>query len=144
MKINLNYKIIYIKLLIFSYIIINILQYNLYIENESFNLNYYYYSDLQKQSNLTFENKIKTKIKIGIFTVGLKNGGRARITSQLIKYLTKIKIFEIYLFTQKIKEENEYINQEICKRILINNYNIYKLINEIKKKIRYFNISTFK
>ena len=134
MKINLNYKIIYIKLLIFSYIIINILQYNLYIENESFNLNYYYYSDLQKQSNLTFENKIKTKIKIGIFTVGLKNGGRARITSQLIKYLTKIKIFEIYLFTQKIKEENEYINQEICKRILINNYNIYKLINEIKKK----------
>jgi hypothetical protein len=118
MKINLNYKIIYyIKLLIFSYIIINILQYKLYIENESFNLNYYY-SDLQKQSNLTFKNKIKAKIKIGIFTVGLKNGGRARITSQLIKYLTKIKIFEIYLFTQKIKEENEYINQEICKRIL--------------------------
>ena len=98
MKINLNYKIIYIKLLIFSYIIINILQYNLYIENESFNLNYYY-SDLQKQSNLTFENKIKTKIKIGIFTVGLKNGGRARITSQIIKYITKIIIFEIYLFT---------------------------------------------
>ena len=85
--------------------------------------------------NITFQNKIKKKIKIGTFTIGLKNGGRARITSLLLNYLNKINIFDIYLLTLKVKEIDEYIiNQKNIKRILIKIYNIENLIKEIKRK----------
>ena len=135
MKINIFYKIYYfkIKIVIFSLLMLLILQSKNIIENEilKINDNYLY---IQNYSNLTFQNKIKSKIKIGIFTIGLKNGGRARITSQLLKYLNKIEIFDIYLFTIKIREENEYINLDLSKRILIKNYTLYRLIKEIKKK----------
>ena len=135
MKINIFYKIYYfiIKIVIFSLLMFLILQSKIYIENEilKINDNYLY---IQNYSNITFQNKIKSKIKIGIFTIGLKNGGRARITSQLLKYLNKIEIFDIYLFTIKIREENEYINVDLSKRILIKNYTLYRLIKEIEKK----------
>lgn len=122
-----------IKLFILLMVILYIINVNIYIKNENINFNDNYYN-IQKDYNLSFKNKIKRKINIGIFAIGLKNGGRARITSQLIKYLIKIKIFNIILFTQKNKEDNEYINKEITKRILINNYNIYNLIKENKKR----------
>ena len=134
MQIYLNYKIIYyIKIFIFLMVILNILLYNIIIDKEILNINDNYLNK-QKELNLSFHNKIFSKIKIGIFTIGLKNGGRARITSQLLKFLNKITFFDIFLFTQKNKEEDEYINQKESKRILIKSYNINKIINEIKKK----------
>ena len=89
--------------------------------------------------NLSFPSKILNKIKIATFTFYLENGGRSRITSFLLNYLSKIKIFNIYLFTNKIKNNNEYLIQKQINRILIKNYKINKLIREIvKKKINIF------
>ena len=134
MKIYDNYKnIYYIKILIISMVIIYIFQCHINIKIKIIKLNDNYIN-IQKESNFTFKTKIKRKIKIGIYTIGLKYGGRARITSHLLKTFGNIKIFETYLFTQKIKEDNEFINENVTKRILIKKYNIFKLINEIKKK----------
>ena len=63
---------------------------------------------------------IISKINIGIHRYSVKNGGRARFTSLLLKYLNKIKIFRLYLFTEKNKEENEYAIPDNIKRVLIN------------------------
>ena len=132
MKIYENYKnIYYIKII--SMVIIYIFQCHINIKIKIIKLNDNYIN-IQNESNFTFKTKIKRKIKIGIYTIGLKYGGRARITSHLLKIFSNIKIFETYLFTQKIKEDNEFINENVNKRILIKNYNIFKLINEIKKK----------
>ena len=119
---------------IFLNIITSVLIYYKYLENNFIYLNYNYFN-IQKGLNITFQNKIIKKIKIGTFTIGLKNGGRARITSLLLNYLNKINIFDIYLLTLKVKEIDEYIiNQKNIKRILIKIYNIENLIKEIKKK----------
>ena len=63
-----------------------------------------------------------------------------RITSKLINFLEKIKIFRIYLFNQKDKEENEYkisdnINRVVIKKLKDPKYLIKQLI---KKKIDIF------
>ena len=124
----------FIKSVLFLNIITSVLIYYKYLENNFIYLNYNYFN-IQKGLNITFQNKIKKKIKIGTFTIGLKNGGRARITSLLLNYLNKINIFDIYLLTLKVKEIDEYIiNQKNIKRILIKIYNIENLIKEIKKK----------
>ena len=125
---------IFIKLFLFFKIIISILIYFICFRNNFLFLNYNYYN-IQKEINITFQNKIKNKIKFGIFTIGLKNGGRARITTLLLNYLNKINIFDIYLLTLKVKENDEYIiNSKNIKRILIKKYNILNLIKETKKK----------
>ena len=54
------------------------------------------------------------------------------MTSILISYLSKISIFEIYLFT-RTKENNEYKIPENISRTIIK-YNINNLIREAKKK----------
>ena len=123
----------FIELIFLFFIFISILTIYIEIKNVNLNLNNNYLNILN-YLNISFNNKIKNKIKIGIFAFGLKNGGRARITSLLLKYLIKIKIFDMHLFTQKIKEIDEYINPENIKRILINNYKITNLIKENKKK----------
>ena len=129
-----HFLINFIKLLLFLKIIFCILIHSKYLRQNFLFLNYNYYN-IQKELNITFQNKIKNKIKIGIFTVGLKNGGRARITSLLLNYLNKINIFDIYLLTLKEKENDEYkINPKNVKRILIKEYNIKNLIKETKKK----------
>ena len=129
-----HFLINFIKLILFLKIIFCILIYSKYFRQNFLFLNYNYYN-IQKELNITFLNKIKNKIKIGIFTVGLKNGGRARITSLLLNYLNKINIFDIYLLTLKEKENDEYkINPKNVKRILIKEYNIKNLIKETKKK----------
>ena len=134
-KINLsNFIIIFIKLFLFLKIIISLLRYYIYFRQNFLFLNYNYYN-IQKELNITFQNKIKNKIKIGIFTIGLKNGGRARITTLLLNYLNKINIFDIYLLTLKVKENDEYIiNSKNVNRISIKKYNIKNLIKETKKK----------
>ena len=89
--------------------------------------------------NITFNRKIVNKIKIGIFTFYLENGGRSRITSFLLNYLNKVNFFNLYLFTNKNKGKTEYFINENIKRILINDFNITVLIkNIIKKRINMF------
>ena len=88
------------------------------------------YSKFQKDYHINFIDNIKNKINIGIYTFGIKNGGRARTTSILINYFTNIKIFNLYLFTRRLKEDDEYKIPNNIKRILIKD----DLINKIKKK----------
>lgn len=73
------------------------------------------YSNIQYKLNLFFNNKIDNNLKIAVYSYCIKNGGRARMTTLLINYLNKINFFNIYLFTRKKKEDNEYIvNNIIC------------------------------
>ena len=57
----------------------------------------------------------------------MKNGGRARITSLLLNYFYKIKIINLFLFTKKNKQNNEYIVPHI-KRIIIKNNLVHKIL----------------
>jgi glycosyltransferase involved in cell wall biosynthesis len=95
------------------------------------------YFDLCHRLNLSFNDKtIINKLKIGIYSYYLSNGGRARITSLLLNYLHRINIFSLYLFTRKKDSEKEseyYIKNDIF-RINIRNTSIKKLIKEIRKK----------
>ena len=118
------------KFLIIIFIIFKLLKYkNLIItENKVLNDNYL---DKQKYLNLSFNNIINKKIKIGIYSYSIKNGGRARITAILINNLYKIKIFEIILFTKIFKEKNEYIIPKNIKRKVIKN-NLIKFLKKYK------------
>ena len=80
---------------------------------------------------MTSYNRIhnKNKIKIAIYTHCIKNGGRARVTALFLKYLYRNKIFNLFLFTRKFKEDNEYIFPEDIKRVIIKK----DLIKTIKK-----------
>lgn len=124
---NTNYQLLNIKYLLLFFIILGINIYLIFINinNKLINHNYL---EIQNQYNISFNNKIKNKINLAIFAFGIKNGGRARITSLLINYFINIKIFNIYLFTRRLKEEDEYKIPDNIKRILINN----NLINKIK------------
>ena len=50
------------------------------------------YLNIQNNLNLTFINKLNKKIAIAIYAFGIKNGGRARVTSLLLNYFVTIKI----------------------------------------------------
>ena len=80
---------------------------------------------------MTFNNKNhnKNKINIAIYTYCIKNGGRARVTALFLKYLSRIKIFNLFLFTRRFKEENEYNFPKDIKRVIIKK----DLIKAIKK-----------
>ena len=99
-----------ITLLIFIFKISNNIK-NLYINNA--------YLNIKKDLNLNFKNKLLIKIRIAIYCTGIKNGGVERLTSILVNYFDKIKIFKIYLFTIRNKEEDEYIIPKNIKRINI-------------------------
>ena len=60
----------------------------------------------------------------------MKNGGAERQTSLLLNNFIKVKIFQLYLFTIKDKEENEYIIDKDIERIIIKN----DLIEVLKQK----------
>ena len=77
------------------------------------------YKIIQNELNFYFLNNLNHKINIAIYAYTMKNGGRARLTSLLIKYLNKIKIFDLFLFTKKYKENNEYLIPDNIKRIHI-------------------------
>ena len=94
------------------------------------------YFNLCHHLNLSFnDKKINNKIKIGIYSYYLRNGGRARITSLLLNYLYKVNIFNLYLFTRKtdFEKESEYYIENNIIRKNIRNFTIAKLIKEIKK-----------
>ena len=132
---NLKYNILKIKLLFFIIYIIIILnkKYPIYNLNE-------YYLDIQRKLNLTFYKKIKYKIKIGLYSIALKNGGRSRITSILINHLSKIKIFKIFSFTQRCRESDEYEIPENTKRIIIKN-NLIQIIKIYKINILIYQLT---
>ena len=91
------------------------------------------YRKINTNLNLTVYKNIKEKkkINIAIYSLGIKNGGRARITTLLIKYLYEIKIFKIFLFTCKLIEKDEYIIPSNIKRFRIKN-DLIKIINKNK------------
>ena len=79
--------------------------------------------------NLKFDKNLKKKINIGIYAFGIKNGGRARSTSLLINNIDQLQIFNIFLFTKRGKEKDEYQLPNNLKRITIKD----DLIKQIKK-----------
>ena len=88
---------------------------NYFYENILISRLYY----IENRFNLKLIGNIKNEINLGIVALGLKNGGRARITSLLINYLSNYKLFHIYLFSKKSKEKDEYKIPQNTKRILI-------------------------
>ena len=73
---------------------------------------------------------INKKIKIAVYYYSLHNGGAQRITALLIHYLSKSKLFNLYLFLiEKVK--NEYKIPNNIKRIYIKN-GTSDLIKELK------------
>ena len=120
---NIYVKIKYSFLFVIIIFIKIYLQY-IHISNQIINQNYIH---IQNKYNLFFNNRIKTKLNIGIYAFGIKNGGRARSTSLLINYFKNIKIFNLYLFTRRLKENDEYKIPQNIKRISVENNLIYKI-----------------
>ena len=77
------------------------------------------YLKTQLNLDLSFNNKIKNKIKLAIYYTSIKNGGIERLTALLMNYLDKVKIFNTYLLTKQPKDENEYQITKNTKRIII-------------------------
>ena len=68
-----------------------------------------------------FKN-IKKKIKIAIFSSSIKNGGIERQTTLMLNYFNKVNFFDLYLFTKKDKEKNEYnLDKNIKRKVIKNN-----------------------
>ena len=128
-KFQINYLLL-IKYFKFVLLVLSILRYTYNIKNKQLSLNNDYLN-IENRYNL---KSVKNKIKLGIITICLKNGGRSRITSLLINYLSNYELFNIYLFTKKSKQKDEYKISNNSKRILINNFMIYNILKEVKKK----------
>jgi len=124
---------IILKILIYIIILFSQINFEKISEKNNFKITKNYI-DIYKDLNLSFFNIITNKIRIGIYSFYLKNGGRARITSLLINYFYKYKIFNIFLLTNKNKEKDEYQIPRNITRINIKNIEIKYLIKVIKKK----------
>ena len=134
-KYSLNDIFIFIKLLYFFILIIYYKNYKSKLFNN--NQEIYYSHTKYKIYNKIFEKKCLKKINFGIFIPTLSNGGRERITALLITYLTKVNIFNTYLFTKSRKNKYEYKIPENTNRI--HTYGNQDLINQlIKYKIDVF------
>lgn len=135
LKINL-YKIFYC---FFVFLILSIHSIN--NENFIFFLKRSYKYNNMNKSNLQFDININKKIKIGIYAFSIKNGGRARSTSLLINNIDKLHIFNIFLFTKRNKEKDEYQLPNGLKRIAIKN-DLIKQIKKNKLEILIYQLST--
>ena len=93
--------------------------------------------------NLNLFEKLNNKINLGIYSFGMKNGGRARLTSILINYLNNLKLFKICLFTILSKQDKEYFIPGDIKRIVIKNNLKYlnKIISKNKIDILIYNLN---
>lgn len=100
------------------------------------------YLKIQFKLNIIFSKNLKDKLRIGIYTYCIKNGGRARITSILLNYFHKIKIFKVYLFTKTNKENNEYYIPESIKRTIIR-HNLIKIILKYKIDILIYELTNY-
>jgi len=100
-----NYNFLLKLLYLFIFIIlIKINNINIFYKNKQIYYSYIKY----KIYNRIKAKKIFKNIKFGIYIFSLSNGGRERITSLLINYLYREKIFDIYLFTNTYKNPYEY------------------------------------
>ena len=129
-KIINKYSIKKILIIIFFILLIDRINNNK-INNYELNKNY---NDLQKFINFPFPNKLKNKIRLGVYIYEMKGGGAQRVTALLLNYIHEIRIIDIFLFTLNVKEINEYKIPDNIKRIFLKNENINNLIIEIKKK----------
>ena len=136
--------LIFIKFYIFLYLILSFSKYNNINKLSNFVFNGQYI-EIQKKINMSFHNKFhnKNKIKIAIYTHCIKNGGRARVTALFLQYLYKIKIFDLFLFTSRFKEDNEYIIPENIKRVIIKN-DIIKYIKKNKIDVFIYELDEIK
>ena len=96
-----------------------------------------------KYLNLNLNNSEQKKIKIGIYTIALLNGGRAKISSILINFLTEIKTFDIYLYTLSKKSKDDYLIPKTTKRIIIKN-DLLKKCNENQIDILIYQLTDIK
>ena len=98
---------------------------------------------IPKYLNINLNNLKKNKIKLGIYALSLRNGGRARITCILVNFLSKINIFNIYLYTISNKNKNEYPIPNNIKRITLKN-NLLQKIKENQIDILIYQLSDIK
>ena len=129
------------KIFIILFLIILIIKLNKTFLLYNININESYYN-VQKSLNLNFNNNLLNKIRIGIYAYCIKNGGRARITSILINYLNKIKLFKIFLYTKEPKEKNEYKLPNNIKRKVVTN-NIIDIIKKYKIEVFIYQLSNY-
>lgn len=167
LKINsFNIKIIFLIFISLILIIEDILK-NFFFSIINFKINNNEFKEIMEYLNLTGYKNITNKIKIAIYAHSLKNGGVEKLTSLLLNYLSKIKLFELYLFTDIISF-NEYelsnkvkriiifngINFNLKRKIIINKINIFiyqnydintmKMLKTLKDtKIIFYNHSCF-
>ena len=132
MQNNRHFNELYLKILLFPLIILNIYRIVHLKQKYNITLNDIYHS-IQYFLNISFHNNLNKKIKIGIYCKSLKNGGIQRSTSLTLKYLNKIEIFKSYLFAFKSQEDDEYNIPVRIRRITIKNKSIINLIKEIRK-----------
>lgn len=118
------FKIIFLFLLLF--IFIKYLNDLIFQFSKNVNLTKNDILEIMKYINITFnDSKIIDKIKIAIYSHSLSNGGVERNTALLINYLSKIKLFDLYIFIDEISN-NEYEISKNVKRAVIS-YNSKKL-----------------
>jgi glycosyltransferase involved in cell wall biosynthesis len=134
MQNNRHFNELYLKILLFPLLILNIYRYRFVHLKQKYNItiNDIYHS-IQSFLNISFHNNLNKKIKIGIYCKNLKNGGIQRSTSLTLKYLNKIEIFKSYLFAYESQEDDEYNIPGRIRRITIKNKSITNLIKEIRK-----------
>ena len=92
--INILFFVDRFKILIIFFLMIFIIKFYKLTTKINMELNEEYLN-IQKNLNLSFNNKLTKKLKIGVYSYSIKNGGRARMTASLINYLYKVKIFNI-------------------------------------------------
>ena len=103
-KSNFIFFLLFIKL-IFIIVLIIIIFIKIYKKN-----------DFKSYINGLLKNNVKIRFAIYIYCIS--NGGRERITTLLLNYLSKESIFDLYLFVQKTKSIEYKISEKI-KRIHI-------------------------
>jgi glycosyltransferase involved in cell wall biosynthesis len=133
--INIHIRQEKIMLIIIILLIIQIIiKHKEFLKKENLELNNNYIKT-KNDLNLSFNDKLNKKIRIGIYTTGLSGAGLQRSTSLIINNFNQIKIFDIILFTVNKHEENEYIIPKDIKRIIIQHYNLDTLIKEASKRM---------
>jgi hypothetical protein len=125
------------KIKIFAFLFISI-EINIIFTNYKINFNQKY---LNIFKNLFKKKPTNKKIRIGIYTICIRNGGRARITAILLNYLHKIKYFNLYLLTLEDKKYNDYLIPSNTIRI-VNKNNLTTILKKNKIEILIYELSS--
>ena len=103
-------------------------------------INNYFRDNLENFSH----KSIQKKIKIGIATNSLKNGGVERLTSLILNHFNKVKIFKLFLFSLKRKIEGEYNIDNNIERIIFGGKNLIELIKKTQIDILLYQFYDYK